>query len=162
MPDLEDLVSRLIRYEVEFVIVGGFAAVTHGSPLLTQDIDVCCAFSPDNLMRLQAALSDLHPVHRMPPARPPLELTPETAGDFKNLYLDTDHGQLDCLSLVDGVGNFEQAKKDSIEITLPEGTCRVLSLDALIRSKEAMNRPRDRQAVLQLKAIRERLDSQPK
>ena len=160
MPDLEGPLARLIRHEVDFVVVGGFAAATHGSPLLTHDIDVCCDFSPDNLMRLQAALADLHPVHRMPPARPPLELTPETAGEFKNLYLDTDDGQLDCLSLVDGVGNFERAKQDSVEIRLPEGTCRVLSLDALIRSKEAMGRPRDREAVLQLKAIRERLDGE--
>ncbi|MFH1733006.1 MAG: nucleotidyltransferase [Planctomycetota bacterium] len=161
MPDLDNLIARLIQNEVDLVVVGGFAATTHGVTLVTQDVDVCCDFSPDNLMRLQAALSDLHPVHRMPPARPPLELAPESAGDFKNLYLDTDYGQLDCLSSIDGIGDFEQARQHSIEITLPEGTCRILSLDALIRSKEAMNRPRDREAVLQLKAIREQLDGQP-
>ena len=158
--DLQGLVGRLVANKVDFVVIEDFAAAAYGVIHGTQAIEVCCDFSPDNLMSLQAALADLHPVHRMPPARPPLELTPETVGDFKNLYLDTDDGQLDCLSFVDGVGDFEQAKQDSIEITLAEGSCRVLSLDALIRSKEAMNRPRDRQAVLQLKAIRERLDDQ--
>ena len=161
MPDLDNLIARLIQNEVDFVVVGGFAATTHGVTLVTQDVDICCDFSPDNLMRLQAALSDLHPVHRMPPAHPPLELTPESAGDFKNLYLDTDYGQLDCVSSIDGIGDFEQAKQDSIEITLPEGTCRILSLDALIRSKEAMGRPRDHEAARQLRAIREQLDGQP-
>jgi hypothetical protein len=34
--------------------------------------------------------------------------------------------------------------------------CRVLSLDALIRSKEALGRPHDLQTLVQLKALRER------
>jgi len=55
------------------------------------------------------------------------------------------------------VGDFAEVKRHSVEIQLPAGACRVLSLDALIRSKEAMGRPRDREALLQLKAIRERL-----
>ena len=38
----------------------------------------------------------------------------------------------------------------------PAERCRVLGLDALIKAKETMGRPRDRAAVEQLKAIRER------
>ena len=158
--DLQGLVGRLVANEVDFVVVAGFAAAAYGVTHGTQEIRVCCDFSVDNLMKLQAALSGLHPVHRMPPAQPPLELTPETAADFKNLYLDTDYGQLDCLSSVEGVGDFAQVKRESVEVALSEGPCRILSLDALIRSKQAMNRPRDREAVLQLKAIRERLGDQ--
>ena len=89
-------------------------------------------------------------------ARPPLQLTPENAREFNDLHLDTDCGQLDCLSSVEGVGDFEAVKQSSVDITLPAGSCRILSIDALSRSKEAMGRPRDREAVLQLRAIRER------
>jgi hypothetical protein len=85
----------LIRHRIEFVVVGGFAAVAHGVTLLTQDIDVCYGFTPENVMHLQEALADLHPVHRMPPERPPLRLTLETAAGLRNLYLETDWGQLD-------------------------------------------------------------------
>lgn len=157
MPELGDIVARLIRRHVDFVIVGGWAAVVHGVTLVTRDVDICCGFSVENLMRLQKALADLHPVHRMPPARPALGLTRQTCRGFKNLYLHTDYGPLDCLGMIEGVGGFEEVKRNSVEIDLPAGPCRVLSLDALIRSKEAMTRPRDREAVLQLKAIRERL-----
>jgi hypothetical protein len=129
-----------------------------GGSLLTQDIDICCRFTPDNLMRLQDALADLHPVHRMTPKRLPLRLTPQTCSDLKNLYLDTDLGQLDCLGTITGVGDFEQAKARSVEITLPTGPCRVLSLDALIAAKAAMGRTRDREVVKQLKAIKARQD----
>jgi len=56
------------------------------------------------------------------------------------------------------VGDFARAKEQSIPVQLPSGEVRVLSLDALIRSKEALMRERDRAALLQLRAIRERLE----
>jgi hypothetical protein len=160
MANFENLLARLIEHRVEFVLVGGFAATAYGSTLLTQDVDVCLRFSPDNLMCLQEALADVHPVHRMTPQRLPLRLTPETCRDLKNLYLDTDLGQLDCLGTIQGVGDFEHVKERSIEVHLAVGVCRILSLEALIQSKEAMGRPRDRESVLQLKAIRARLARQ--
>ncbi len=160
MANFENLLTRLIEHQVEFVLVGGFAAAAYGSTVLTQDVDICLRFSPDNLMRFQDALADLHPVHRMTPQRLPLRLTPETCRELNDLYLDTDFAQLDCLGAIQGVGDFEQVEEHSIEVTLPAGLCRVLNLDALIRSKEAMGRPRDRESLLQLRAIRQRLTQQ--
>jgi hypothetical protein len=125
--------------------------------LPTQDIDVCCRFTPENLLRLQEAIVDLHPVHRMVPSRPPLHLTREACTGLRNLYLDTDWGQLDCLGEVLGVGDYEDVAAQSVSLELAGGLCRVLSIDALIRAKEAMGRQRDREAALQLRAIRERL-----
>ena len=156
MPDFESLLNRLIQSKVEFVIVGGFAAVAHGVSLPTQDIDVCCRFTPENLLRLQEALAGLHPVHRMVPSRPPLQLTMETCAGLRNLYLDTDWGQLDCLGDILGVGEYQDVAAHSVPVELPGGTCRILTIDALIWAKEAMGRQRDREAALQLRAIRER------
>ena len=137
-------------------MVGGYAAVAHGATLLTQDIDVCCRFTSDNLMRLQDALSDLHPVHRMPPERPPLRLRPQAAAEFRNLYLETDWGQLDCLGEILGVGGYDQALAQSVEIRLAGGSCRILAIETLIRAKQAMGRDKDRETVFQLLAIQER------
>ena len=140
-------------------MVGGFAAVAHGATLLTQDIDICCRFTLGNLMRLQEALSDLHPVHRMPRERPPLRLSPQTATEFRNLYLETDWGQLDCLGEILGVGGYDEALAQSVEIQLAGGPCRILAIDALIRAKHAMGRDKDRETILQLRAIQERSGS---
>jgi hypothetical protein len=41
--DLNRLRQRLCDAEIEFIIVGGFAAMLHGSTLLTRDFDVCAA-----------------------------------------------------------------------------------------------------------------------
>jgi hypothetical protein len=156
MQDSDALLGRLIEHRVDFVVVGGYAAVAHGVTILTQDLDICCAFDPDNLERLAKALSGLHPVLRMRPDRMPFVFSPETCRGLRNLYLDTDLGQLDCLGEVTGVGDFAAVRAASLELAIAEGVCRILSLDTLIRAKEAMDRPRDREAALQLRAIRER------
>jgi hypothetical protein len=152
LPDLEGLLERLIRYRVEFVVIGGFAAVAHGVTLVTQDIDICCRLAPDNLMRLQDALADIHPVHRMPPSRPPCASPRDRPSS--TTCTETDWGQLDCLGKC-SAGDYEQACA-SVPVSLPAGPCLILSIEALIRAKEAMGRERDHQAVLQLRAIRER------
>jgi hypothetical protein len=153
MPEFTGLVNRLIEHKADFVVIGGFAAVAHGCPLLTMDIDVCCDFSSRNLLRVQSAVADLHPVHRMTPQRLPLALTHRNCRRLKNLYLDTDWGQLDCLSEVKGIGAFGDVRAQSVEVELEAGLCRVLSLEALIRAKQAMGRPRDREALAYLRTI---------
>ena len=153
MQNLSELAKRLIASEVEFVLVGGFAAVAHGVTLVTRDVNICCRFSETNLMRRQKTFADLHPVHRSSPDLA-LELTPEQCANLKNLYLKTDLGVVDCLSEVLGVGDFEEVLKHSIELDLPYGACRIIDIDTLIRAKEAMDRDHDRITVKHLKEIK--------
>ena len=152
MQNLSELLRRLIASEVEFVLVGGFAAVAHGVTLVTRDVDVCCRFTEANLMRIQSAFSDLHPVHRTRPDLP-LQLTAEQCASLKNLYLRTDLGVTDCRGEVLGVGDFEQVARHAVELELPSGKCRVLDIDALIRAKIAMGRDHDLITVKHLKEI---------
>lgn len=84
------MLARLAQGDVEFVLEGGYAAVSHGLWLVTQDVDVCCRFSKGNRLRLQAALAGLHPGHRMIPQELPLQLSNELCVHVKNLYLETD------------------------------------------------------------------------
>lgn len=153
MQNLSELTRRLIESHVEFVLVGGFAAVAHGVTLVTRDVDICCQFSEQNLMRIQEAFADLHPVHRSRPDLP-LQLTSEQCAGLINLYLKTDLGIVDCLGEVLGVGNFNAVLKNSVEVELPFGKCRILDIDALIRAKETMGRDHDRITVKHLKEIK--------
>jgi hypothetical protein len=152
--DFIDLIKQLVKAKVDFVIIGGFAGVVHGCTYVTQDMDICCDFTPENLLRLQKAIADFHPVHRMTPKRQKLHLTKKNCETLKNLYLDTDIGQLDCISFVDGVGDYQQAKNASGLIKVEVLRLPVLGLDALIKAKKAMNRPRDRHALIQLEAAK--------
>ncbi len=154
-----DLLERLNKHAVEYVLVGGVAAVVHGSQLVTGDVDICAPLDAPNLARIVAALSDLQTKFRMTPDRRPLPLEPEELAGFKNLYLETDLGQLDILSEIAGVGDYSAVALHTVTLDLGGTTCRVLDLDALILSKKALGRPRDLQAVIELEAIRQGIRS---
>lgn len=150
------LLARLSKHGVEFVIIGGVCGVLHGISLVTFDLDVCCSFSPENLRRIEAAVKDLHPYHRLTPDKLPLEFSNELLGRLKNLYLQTDLGKLDCLGEVTGIGDYQSALRLSVPHYSALGELRMLSLEALIVAKEAAGRDRDLAAVKQLRAIKER------
>ena len=158
--DDKALLRSLQQQQVEFVIIGGVCGIMHGMTLVTTDLDVCCRFSAENLYRIQAAVRELHPYHRLAPNKLPLELTDELCNRLKNLYLQTDLGKLDCLGEVAGIGDYEAVLHNSVIFELSYGNFRVLSLDAAIASKEASGRPRDLEAVRQLRAIKERTPPQ--
>ena len=94
----------------------------------------------------------------MHPQTPPLQETPRSLSKYKNLYLHTDLGDLDMLGEITGLGEFQYLVHSSIEVELYERECRVLDINALIVSKKALGRPKDNQVVIQLEAIKERLD----
>ena len=152
------LLARLSEHRVEFVIIGGVCGVLHGVPLVTFDLDVCCPFTPENLRRVESAVKDLHPYHRLTPDKLPLAFSNELRARLRNLYLQTDLGKLDCQSEVTGIGDYQAVLKSSEPHKTSHGEFRVLSLDALIIAKEAVGRERDLAAVKFLRAIKERIE----
>ena len=150
----EELLERLRAHQVEFVIIGGLCVVIHGVSLVTKDVDICCRFGPENLRRLEAAVKDLHPVHRMTPQKIPFELNERLCQELKNVYLRTDLGILDCLSEVSGVGGYDDALRMSVPCL--SGRFRMLNLDTIIAAKESTGRRRDIEAVFLLRAIKEK------
>jgi hypothetical protein len=156
MQNLERITRRLLEYRVEFIIAGGWASLIHGGSLATQDVDVVCPMTTGNLGRLLDALSELHPVHRLTPEKLPFTHEQIRQGGFKNLYLSTDWGQLDCLGEIKGLGDYAQCLAVSVAMQPELPDLRILSLDALITAKRAMGRPRDLHTVLELEAIKEK------
>ena len=156
--DDQALLSRLQAQQVELVIIGGFCGIMHGVSLVTRDLDVCCSFTLANLRRIEAAVKDLHPFHRLAVNKMPLELTDELCGQLRNLHLQTDLWKLDCLSEVKGVGGYEDAVGHSIICKLSYGDFRMLDVDTLIAAKEAVGREHDMAAVKQLRGIKEKLE----
>lgn len=156
MSDLNQLIQRLCDADIEFVIVGGFAAVLHGSSLVTRDLDVCAVLTAENVQKLRLAFRDVHPAHRLTPQKLSFLDNPEPGVEVRNLYLRTDIGPLDVLSSILGVGEFTRVHVQSTEIELFGRRCRVISLEDLIRAKEALGREKDLLAAKELRAIREK------
>lgn len=57
--DAQRILEELVRQKVDFVLVGGLAAQTHGSTRMTNDVDVIPEPDPGNLARLAEALRAL-------------------------------------------------------------------------------------------------------
>ena len=150
------LLTRLHASGLEFVVIGGVCVVYHGAPLATFDLDICCPFGEENVRRIEAAVHDLHPVHRLTSRKLPLAATRGSFGELRNLYLQTDLGELDCIGEVGGVGPFEVVRQHSEIADFSYGTFRFLNLDALIAAKQAAGRERDLAALRQLLAIKEK------
>ena len=156
MQDLSKLLKTLLANDIDFVLIGGFAAVVHGSTLVTQDLDICSAMSIENINKLRSVLKDLNPTHRMDrKANLSFLDHPKSLDGLNNIYLDTDLGILDILSATEPAGNFDTIKKNAIDIPLYGFTCKVISIDDLIKVKTVMNRPKDIQAVIELKKVKE-------
>jgi predicted nucleotidyltransferase len=153
MQNFKKILERLSDAGVEFVIVGGYAALTHGSSFLTRDLDLCALLVPDTLEKLRRALGDLHPKHRLTPQRLSFLEHPPDGSELENLYLETDVGVLDILSSITGVGDFAAVRENAEELTVDGRTYRVISLQDLIRAKEALGREKDRLTARELRAI---------
>lgn len=107
MQDFSRLLQRLADSGLEFVIVGGYAAVTHGSSLVTRVLDICAVLTDESVDKLRVVLAEWNPRHRMTPQELSFLEFPKT-GPVNNLYLRTDVGVIDILSSILGVGDFSR------------------------------------------------------
>ena len=154
------LLMRLRDSGLEFVVIGGVCVVYHGVPVATFDLDICCPFGEANVLKIESAVKDLNPVHRLTANRLRLDQTRGSFKDLKNIYLQTDLGKLDCLGEVAGLGSYEKALQQSVLHSLSFGEFRMLNLDALIAAKTAAGRQKDLDAVRLLRAVKERKEQQ--
>jgi hypothetical protein len=150
------LLTRLKDSGHEFVVIGGVCAVYHGAPLAIFDLDI----GEENIQRIEFVVRDLCAFHHLTASKLRLEMAQSSFASLKNLHLRTDFWKLGCLSEVAGVGNYEEARKQSVVARLSCGEFRFLSIDALTAVKKAIGRERDLDAVRLLLAIKERKEQQ--
>lgn len=157
---VEDLLNELHRLRVEFIIIGGMAAVAHGSAYLTLDLDLCYSRKKGNLETLAQALASFHPRLRGAPPDLPFRLDAATLRSGMNFTLSTDLGDLDILGEVSGLGGYAEVSSFSEEIEVYGMCCRVLTLEGLIKNKKAVGRTKDLMLLPELEALLEIRKSQ--
>lgn len=158
MENLNLLLKRLLEHKVDFVLIGGYAAVVHGASQVTHDLDICAMMTEAELTKLKAALSGLAPKHRMNPnVQPTLDEYPMPGEKIDDFYLKTDAGVLDILKDVKPVGGYEEIKKKAAKVNLFGFECAVISLDDLIAVKKSMTRPKDKAVLEELIQVKKKL-----
>ncbi len=155
--DPERVLEVLQRHGVDFVLIGGLAAVAHGSPLPTTDVDVTPDRNAANLDRLAGALRELDA--RIRTGDPDGVIFP-VDGAFlsaqpRMLNLTTSAGDVDLTYYPAGFeGGFDDLVAESDPVELADGVVvRVAKLQAIIKSKEIADREKDRRALPYLRAL---------
>ena len=153
----ERILGVLAAHRVRFVLIGGFAAVIHGSPYVTTDVDVVPQATNANLARLSEALNELHA--RVwtsgEPEGIPFDHDARSLADVRVWNLITDFGRLDVTLQPSGTDGYRDLAKDAVHLTILGTEVDVASLADVIRSKEAAGREKDR---LVLPVLRRLLD----
>lgn len=155
MTNFRAVLQTLVGGEVKFIVIGGVAAVVHGTARLTEDIDVVYARDPENITRLARALAPHSPYLRGAPPGLPFRFDERTIALGLNFTLTLDFGALDLLGEIVGGGDFEELLPYSTELAVYSVRCLCLDLPALIRSKRAAGRPKDIEALAELEALLE-------
>ena len=153
MTDFQTLLATLACHRVNFIVIGGAAAIAHGSARLTQDLDIIYERSTENHGRLIAALADYEPYLRGVPQGLPFRWEVATLERGLNFTLVTSVGDIDLMGEIPGGGTYQDLAPDAIELQVFESRCLCLSLPQLIRAKRAAGRAKDWEAIAELEAM---------
>lgn len=160
--DLPQLFDVLARHRVVYVLIGGLAAVYHGSPFPTEDADITPEATRQNLVRLAAALTEVGARVRTEgvPEGLPFRCDAETLAAAQTWNLTTDVGDVDISFEPSGTRGYSDLKRAAATAELYGVGVRVASLADVIRSKQAANRPKDQRVLPTLRAILARAPDQ--
>ncbi len=135
--DYEDLLVALDAAGAEFVLVGGWAVALHGHGRATDDMDILVRPSPDNALRVFAALQafgapiDAHGVNADLFARPRY-----------GYRIGRKPVQIELLTTIDGV-SFDQGREGALEVVIAGVPVPVIGREALLANKRAAGRLKD-------------------
>lgn len=150
------IITALDRYDVVYVLIGGVAAIAHGAPTVTTDLDLVPEQSSGNLGRLVECLCALGARRVTEPDSPPS--LPSVDGlRYRIEQFDSPQGAIDVVFEVTRIGGYERllAHADHMDF---EGTAvLVASLDDLIMGKQGSDRDKDRTHLRLLLAVKREL-----
>jgi hypothetical protein len=160
MPELHpaEILAVLTEHDVRYVLIGGLAAILHGAPHLTTDVDIVPEEGRANLDRLSAALTELNARIRIPNDENgvPFGHDGESLARVRVWNLVTDLGNLDITFVPSGTRGYDDLRRDVQTMKVRTIDVPVASLADVVRSKEAADRERDRAILPVLREMLER------
>lgn len=157
--DPQSLLTALADHRVDYVLIGGLAAVLHGSTAMTNDADIFPAPDEANLERLAGALRELGArIRAGDPDGVDFDPHPALLKSITVLNLTTRFGDLDLAAQPTGLPDHDDVAERATTMEVGELDVLVASLDDIIRSKEAADRPKDRATLPILHALADEIE----
>ncbi len=158
MPPSQDndrLIAVLRAHDVQFVLIGGLAAILQGSPYPTEDLDITPKRERENLQRLSEALAELdaHVYTASEPDGLPFGHSAESLADSGVWNLVTSAGRLDISFVPNGTDGYPDLHRDALNVEINGVAIEVANLADIIRSKEAADRDKDRRVLPTLRKL---------
>jgi len=156
---LSEVLEGLLEAGVDFILVGGLAAVIQGAPVTTMDVDIVHSQAPQNIDRLLAFLRTADAVQRRMDGK---KIEPK-GRDFSgkgHMLLTTRIGPIDVLAAIEGGRSYQDLLAHTVEIDFRGHTLRVLDLKTLIELKKTSMDPKDKQRLPVLKETLRQLEKE--
>ncbi len=131
---LQDVFASFEQHNVHYVVIGGIAAVLHGVPRATFDLDILIEATPENAQRLLEALLDINF------GTASLISASELVGHEITIFRD--RVRIDVQTSTPGL-DFKSAWKNRVKLDYQGQVFFIVSKNDLIASKQAAGRPID-------------------
>jgi predicted nucleotidyltransferase len=151
---LVEVAEVFSRHRVEYLVIGGQAAILHGAPLPTQDIDICYQRTSENLERLADALAEIRPALYGASPELPLVFDVPSLAMPTILKFHSEFGPIDLFAEVEPLGIYECLVGRAGGFELKGVPVPAIGLDDLIAVKSHTRRPTDHAAISQLERIK--------
>ncbi len=141
-----EVLRALHQEEVQYILIGGFAVILHGSPRLTQDIDILIKLTPDNIDRLHKGLFKVFEDN---------DVQDITFSDLKKYavvrYGSPDGFYIDFMARIGELAAYEDIEFETIE---KEGVpIHLATVESLYKLKKDSIRPEDQRDLFYLETL---------
>jgi hypothetical protein len=141
--DFKEFVELLIKHEVEYLIVGGYAVGIHGYPRYTGDLDIWLHNTNENAVKILKAVNEFG-----------FSTYGLTTDDFTKpeniIQLGYPPLRIDLLTHIDGVG-FNDCFPNRKEVDIENITVNFIGYNDLLKNKKESGRNRDKDDIENLK-----------
>lgn len=140
--DLNALLKGLSKARVDFILVGGVAAVVQGAPVTTFDLDIVHRQTDENIKKLMKFLESVEAIQR----RPDDKVIKPDERDLRgkgHLLLTTCFGALDILAVIEKGLGFEELLPSTVEIAFRGHNVYVLNLETMVALKRGTTIPKE-------------------
>jgi hypothetical protein len=142
--DLSAVLEGLIKADVNFILVGGLAAVVQGAPVTTMDVDIVHQRTSENIGKLLSYLKSIDSFHRRPDDKKNEPTEQDLSGEG-HAFFSTRFGPLDVLAVIEDGKTYDNLIEHTIDVKFRGNAIKVLDLKMIIELKRTSKDPKDKQ-----------------